>query len=83
MQVSADVSLFSENLSKFTTTKNTVISPNFLLCDSPETMRKLCLSAKFPYEEIRWNYGIFHSLHHGTLLLETFEDLQYVEKCSY
>ena len=29
--------------------------------DSPETMRKLCLSAKFPYQEIRWNYGILGS----------------------
>ena len=26
-----------------------------------ETMRKLCLSAKFPHQEIRWNYGIFRS----------------------
>ena len=26
-----------------------------------ETMRKLCLSAKFPYQEIRWNYGILLS----------------------
>ena len=24
-------------------------------------MRKLCLSIKFPYQEIRWNYGILHS----------------------
>ena len=29
--------------------------------DSPETMQKLCLSAKFPHQEIRWNYGIFRS----------------------
>ena len=28
--------------------------------DSPETMRKLWLSTKFPHREIRWNYGIFH-----------------------
>ena len=27
----------------------------------PETMRKLCLSTKFPHHEIRWNYGIFRS----------------------
>ena len=27
--------------------------------DSPETMQKLCLSTKFPHQEIRWNYGIF------------------------
>ena len=44
--------------------QNTVISPNFLVwklnfverhsfCDSPETMRKLCLSTKFPYQGIR------------------------------
>ena len=29
--------------------------------DSPETMRKLCLSPKFSHQEIRWNYGILHS----------------------
>ena len=40
--------------------KNTVISPNF--CDSPETMRKLFLSTKFPHLEIRWNYNICHSV---------------------
>ena len=26
--------------------------------DSPETLRKLCHSAKFPHQEIRRNYGI-------------------------
>ena len=26
--------------------------------ESPETMRKLCLSAKFSHQEMRWNYGI-------------------------
>ena len=30
--------------------------------ESPETMRKLCLSTKFTHEEIRWNYGIFLSV---------------------
>ena len=25
---------------------------------SPETLRKLCFSTKFPHQEIRWNYGI-------------------------
>ena len=29
--------------------------------DSPKTMRKLCLSTKFPHQEIRWNYGILCS----------------------
>ena len=29
--------------------------------DSSKTMRKLCLSAKFSHQEIRWNYGILHS----------------------
>ena len=32
-----------------------------VLGDSPETMRKLCFSTEFPQQEIRWNYGIFHS----------------------
>ena len=27
--------------------------------DPPETVRKLCLSTKFPHQEIRWNYSIF------------------------
>ena len=26
--------------------------------ESPETMRKLCLSTKFPHQKIRWNYSI-------------------------
>ena len=26
---------------------------------SPKTMRKLCLSTKFPHQKIRWNYGLF------------------------
>ena len=29
--------------------------------DSTETMRKLCLSTKFPHHEIMWNYGILRS----------------------
>ena len=30
---------------------------------SPETMRKLCLSTKFPHQEIRWNYyGVLRSV---------------------
>ena len=54
------------------TAKNAVLSPNFLVwkfCgkaqfrivsgESPKTMRKLCLSIKFPHQEIRWKYGIF------------------------
>ena len=39
---------------KPSTAKNTVISPDFLV-------RKLCLSTKFPHQEIRWNYSIFRS----------------------
>ena len=27
--------------------------------ESQEILRKLCLSAKFPHEEIRWDYGIW------------------------
>ena len=29
--------------------------------DWPGTMRRLCLSIKFPHQEIRWNHGIFRS----------------------
>ena len=32
-----------------------------VLGDSPEIMRKLCLSTKFPHQKIRWNYGILCS----------------------
>ena len=34
---------------------------NIVLGESPETMQKLCLSAKFSHQEISWNCGIFHS----------------------
>ena len=27
-----------------------------------ETLRKLCVSAKFPHQRIRWNYDILHSV---------------------
>ena len=27
----------------------------------PETMQKLCLSTKFPHQEIKWNFGILSS----------------------
>ena len=30
--------------------------------ESPETMRKLCLSTKFSHQEIRWNYDILRSV---------------------
>ena len=30
----------------------------FLYGNSPETLRKLCLSTKFPPQEIRWNFDI-------------------------
>ena len=34
-----------------------------LVGESPETLRKVCLSAKFPHQEIRWNYGIYTVLY--------------------
>ena len=37
--------------------ENTVILTNFLV-------RKLCLSTKFPQQQIRWNYSIFRSVYH-------------------
>ena len=36
-------------------------APSPLVWESPKTMRKLCLSTKFPHQEIRWNYGILRS----------------------
>ena len=30
--------------------------------DSPKTIRKLCPSTKFPYQEIRWKHVILHNL---------------------
>ena len=30
--------------------------------ESPETMRKLCLSTKFPHHEVKWNDGILCSV---------------------
>ena len=35
---------------------------HIILGDSPETMRKLCLSAKFSNQEIRWNYSILRNV---------------------
>ena len=29
--------------------------------ESPETLRKLCLSPKFPHKELRWKFDIFRS----------------------
>ena len=59
------------------TAKNTVISPDFLVwkfCGKVQfpycfgrfarnykTIRKRCLSAKYPHQKIRWNCGIFRS----------------------
>ena len=55
-------------------TENTEILPNFLvwkfvekhnLCivsgDSPETLRKLCVSEMISHQEIKWNFGILRS----------------------
>ena len=50
--------IFIVEEAKTTTAKNTVISPNFWYGNfverskSAETMRKLCLSTKFAYQEI-------------------------------
>ena len=52
------------------TTKNTVISSNFLVwkfCGiavsySPKTLRKLSLSTEFQHQGIRLNWGIFRSV---------------------
>ena len=42
---------------------NFVEKHSFLIVsgESPKTKRKLCPSAKFQHQEIRWNYGILHS----------------------
>ena len=37
-------------------------SLRIVLGDSPETIRKLCLSTKFFGQEIRWNNGILRSV---------------------
>ena len=70
-EIFQDAMLMLRSITLINTAKNTVISPNFLMwkfCgmhsfrivsgESPETMRKLCLSTKFPHQGIRWNYGI-------------------------
>ena len=31
-----------------------------VLGNLPETLRKLCIYAKFPHQKIRWNYGILN-----------------------
>ena len=40
--------------------------------NSPETMRKLCLSTKFSHQEIRWNFGIFPSGNYHCVLNLSF-----------
>ena len=40
-----------------------------MVCESPETMRKLCLSTKFSHHEIRWNYSILSSVNTSEYLL--------------
>ena len=37
--------------------------------DPPETMRNLCLSAKFSHEEIRWNYNIFRRVYFPIIII--------------
>ena len=40
---------------------NFVERRSFRIGDSPETMRKLCLSTKFSHQKIRWNHSILRS----------------------
>ena len=42
---------------------NFVEAHNFrrILVESPDTLRKLSISTKFPHQEITWNFGILHS----------------------
>ena len=39
--------------------RQNVLEVTLYTVKKPETMQKLCLSTNFPYQEIRWNYGIF------------------------
>ena len=43
---------------------NFVVKHSFRIVsgESPETMRKLCLSTKFSHQEIRWNNDILRSV---------------------
>ena len=52
------------------TVKNIVISRNFLVWKFYEKAQfpQLCLSTKFIYQEIRWNYDIFRSVNQWLLL---------------
>ena len=36
------------------------------LANLPETMRKQCLSTKFPHQQIRWHYGVLTQCIHCT-----------------
>ena len=40
--------------------------------ETPETMRKLCLSTKFPHQKIRWNYSILPSVNYCSYILTFF-----------
>ena len=51
---------------KIYTVWNIVISPNFLVGKifgkAQFWQKALCLSANFPHQEIRWNYGVLRSI---------------------
>ena len=51
--------------------------------ESPKTMWKLCLSTKFPHQEIRWNYGILRSVDYFNFKLHRFWNLSIYNKHHY
>ena len=50
-----------------------------VLGDSPETMRKLCLSTKLSYQKIRWNYDTFRSVKQIEVSKESCYEV--IDKC--
>ena len=52
-------------------------------CNSPESLRKLYLSTKFPHQEIKWNFGILRSgeLSNSEVKFHVFQPISGMVQC--
>ena len=52
-------------------------------CNSPEILRKLYLSTKFPHQEIKWNFGILRSgeLSNSEVKFHVFQPISGMVQC--
>ena len=45
--------------------------------ESPKTTQKLCLSIKFPHQEIRWKYGILRSITLSETVIYIIQEIKF------